>query len=111
MRKAEPVERACDGELSEEFHERARAADVVVETEYTDRDTAKQEGDSSARVGVEHPAHAAGFEQERQERGVEACDDGDTAQARDGTAMDLAGRDVVVEEMVLQRETPHPRRQ
>ena len=109
--EAGPIKCAGDGELGEEFLAGARAANVVVQAEPADGDAADEEGEGAVRVGVEDSAHAAGFEKQGQERCVEAGGDGDAAQARDGAAVNLAGRYVVVEQVVLERESPHEWRQ
>jgi hypothetical protein len=58
------VEGARDAELGQELDARARATDVVEETEGTDGDAAGQERHGHARAGVEDAAHAARLEQE-----------------------------------------------
>ena len=63
------------------------------------------------RVGIENSAHAAGFKQQGKQGDVEACRDGYAPQAWGGTAVDLAGRYIVVKQTVLEGKTPHDRGQ
>jgi hypothetical protein len=109
--KAGPVQRAGDGELGQELLARARAANVVVQTEAQMATPPSRKAMARASWRRTDPAHAAGFDQQGQERGVEAGRDGDAAQARDGPAVDLAGRHVVVEQAVLEGKAPHHRGQ
>ena len=103
---------ARHGELHHELPPGARAAQVVVEAEQRDGDAAHEEADDVLALGEEHARRRPLWKSSSaDERRVERQHDGDAAQARDGAAVDLAGRERVVERADAVREPPHERRQ
>src|SRR5438270_3475598 len=98
---AAEVERAGDRELDGELRAGTGPAQIVVQTQGYDRKAAAEQRIGFPPVCVEQVAQAGLVEEQSKQGRVEGHGDGETADARGGTRMDLSRIAGLIEQSVL----------